>query len=430
MRRILSDTLQSQGLQLSLLSSFGGVTAAIFSGVSLILFSRVLGPTEFGVFSSIYALSLLVVRLADAGLNTSMLKLVGNETELNSLSRFISSATLLRLFFGAVALGLLLITVPTLLPVFGLSNITSHFLLLTVISSVCLILYEQVLVSLQALRLVAKATFVQVLQAVLKLLFAGMFVLMASQDGSIAFVGFAITPLIPALGWRLLVPRYIKLQWYGLEQERAQLLAIIRHSWLNSVSMAVNDNIGILLAYSFLNAYEAGVLGAVSKISLVVMVVANAISRVLYPRVSQYSTSVARVLYLWKASAFSTISLLSIMLFVPIAHLSIQFTIGAAYLSGLPVLLLMMLSSLVYLATIPFTALLYGARKNWYFFVVGSLQIGVVVFGNMLFVPKYGLVASALTAVIAQASVFILTLTFAWLVVEKESSSRESLKSL
>ena len=68
----MSQVVKSKGLLSILVLGSGNVVGTIVSAIALILFSRYMGPTEFGLFSAAFAAMQITVRLSDLGTNMAV----------------------------------------------------------------------------------------------------------------------------------------------------------------------------------------------------------------------------------------------------------------------------------------------------------------------------------------------------------------------
>jgi len=137
---------------------------------------------------------------------------------------------------------------------------------------------------------------------------------------------------------------------------------------------------------------------------------------VLYPRVARYKSKTDIQSYLKKAFLVMLVSAGGFLAFLPFGQLVILATIGPAYLSGYFILLILMAGAFLTLATIPFLALFYTFKADWYFSLSGVLQLIIVIAGNWLLVPEFGLVMAAWTKLAARLCLFVFTVGLAlWL---------------
>lgn len=161
-------------------------------------------------------------------------------------------------------------------------------------------------------------------------------------------------------------------------------------------------------------------LGGTGRISLLFALIAYSLGNVLNPRVSRYSDVEHLKKYLPKAIGVALAALLGYLLVVPFAQILITVTIGTAYLPGTSILLIMLAAQFLAIASIPFIALFYSHDAPWYFSVSGILQLTIVLIGNGVFVPIYGLPAAAWTRLITRLFLLIFTAGLGfWLYTKK-----------
>src|SRR5690606_13413698 len=141
----------------------------------------------------------------------------------------------------------------------------------------------------------------------------------------------------------------------------------------------------------------AGLYSGVLRISMVLSLIAFSLGNVLYPRVARYKTNEHRKSFMKKAIIIGILSIVGFLCFIPFAELLIKLTVGDEYLSGTRELIILAASSFVLIASIPWIALFYSFKSNWYFSVSGIFQLLIVVAGNVWFLDQFGLEATAWT---------------------------------
>src|SRR5258708_5698349 len=111
----LQKLRQSDGLRQSLITVVGNTFATGLSAVALILISRMLGPIQFGEFSVGFALIMILNRLNDIGLNTTITKFASRSAHDQESVQAIFSYTLkVKLVFSVVLIGLGIVITPFL----------------------------------------------------------------------------------------------------------------------------------------------------------------------------------------------------------------------------------------------------------------------------------------------------------------------------
>jgi O-antigen/teichoic acid export membrane protein len=190
------------------------------------------------------------------------------------------------------------------------------------------------------------------------------------------------------------------------------------------MSAGIIENIDIFFIQRSLNIYETGLYSGVSRIAMMITLIAYSMGNVLYPRVAKYKSSDHLGRYLKKASGVALLALLGFLAFLPISRWVIFFTIGPDYLSGQVIMNLLALSSFLVIASIPFVALFYTLKATWYFSVSAVLQLIIVLVGNFYYVPLYGLEAAAWTRLVTRLFLFTFTVITGLVLYQREYGGR------
>jgi O-antigen/teichoic acid export membrane protein len=196
-------------------------------------------------------------------------------------------------------------------------------------------------------------------------------------------------------------------QNFSTQQRLVRSLAT--HSAIGTISLGVIDNIDILFVQAYLNTYEAGLLGGVSRIALLFNLMAYSLSTVLNPRAAKYRQFPDVLNFFKKSWVVTGLSAVGFALFLPFTRHVIQFSIGPEYLPGTFILTILMAAAFITIAAVPFTALFFSLDVPWYFSLSGLAQLVIILVGNAVFVPEYGLAAAAWTRL--GAKIFLLVFT-------------------
>jgi len=412
------------GLRQSALMIFGTTAGQFFSAISLIIISRVLGPTQFGQFSVGFALLLILVRLNDLGMTIAVQK-YGAQAQSHEDANKIFSYTLKIKLLGAVVILLTgVVFGPRIAELLQFDQpiiITLAFVL-----SAATVLYEQLQAMLQSLHRFGQSVGANFIQAVGKFIGSVVLITTVGSAGSasasvsqVATIGifswFVLAPALPVLVYRWLMPKWTSLKLVqNFSQQRILIKSVATHAAIGFISAGVIENIDILFVQKYLDTYEAGLLGGVSRIALLVTMMAYSLGTVLNPRVAQYKQLEQLQAYWKKAWLVVLAACVGFVAFIPFAGMSIHYTIGPEYTSGSSVLLILMASAFLTLAVIPFIALFFSYDVPWYFSVSGILQLMIIIGGNWYFVPLFGLEGAAWTRLAARLVLFIFTVAVAY----------------
>ncbi len=409
MHKKLKLLLSSEGLLQSVKTLFGSTFATGISAIALMIYSRVLGPEKFGEFSVGFAIVMILTKINDLGFNNSILRF-GSEKEANQEKNFIYSFTLkYKLIISLLIVIIGILFSESITKLFNFSNPTIIFTALTI--GLSTVYYEQLLNMLQSLHRFNQAIFINIIQALVKLIWAITLLFTGITSSLITFSWYIVAPLVPVFFWKKFVTKETKIDFsLRNEQLKKQITMLSKHSAVGLIAAGLIENIDVLYLQKYLSTYEVGLYSGVSRIALVVAVVAYSLGNVLYPRVAKYKNKEDIKAFIKKAFLISLASVLGFLAFLPFGKLTILLTIGSEYLSGLNILYLLTASSFIAVAVVPFIALFFSFKANWYFSVSGILQLIVVIIGNAVFVPIYGLEAAAWTRIITRVMLLVFTL--------------------
>jgi O-antigen/teichoic acid export membrane protein len=420
MRKLLSSFLTSEGLRQSFITIVGNTFATGLSAVALILISRLLGPVQFGEFSVGFAIIMILNKLNDAGLNAANLKFGAQLAESKEAVNRVFSYTLkIKLVLSVIIIAIGLLVSPWLVALLHFSQ--PQIIYLAFILSVASTWYEQLLSMLQAVHRFTQAVVVNALQSGTKLIGILLLYFLHFGQSMPIFVLYMLAPLVPILfSWKLL-PQWVKLTpTKNLKKESHFVWQLARHSAIGFIAAGLIENLDVLFVQKYLSSYETGLLSGVSRIAMMLLLVAYSLGNVLYPRVAKYQEKAHVQNYLKKASMLALLSIGGFIAFLPFAHLVVLLTIGPEYLPGAFILNILAAASFLTIATVPFLALFYSFKADWYFSVSGLIQLAITVVGNIVFVPRYGLEASAWTRLTSRLFLFFFTFGLAlWLYREK-----------
>ena len=409
----------SAGLRQSAILVVGSLFSMAISAVAIILISRILGPTAFGLFGIGLAVSLMLNRIHDFGLNFAIQKYVSQSQDKEQIKRILTFTTLLKITGSAVLilLGILFSrSIATALHLADPNIIFAAFLF-----SSGATLFEHLQAVLQALHRFSQVVVINVLQSLVKVI-AVIFLTLQNVTASTVFLSvYLAAPLLPSLFSYFFLPKWLRLsRGLSFRKEKELLQSMASHSAVAGFSAGIVENVDILFVQGYLNTYEAGLFGGTARIALLFSLVAYAIGNVLNPRVARYQQKEDLSQYVKKACLLAAASLVGFLCFLPFAKWMLIFTIGAEYLPGLNILFILLAASFTTIATIPFMAMFFSLDAPWYFSVSGVLQVLVIVIGDVIFVPMYGVTGAAYVKLLSRLLLFGFTSVLALYLYHKK----------
>lgn len=404
---------RSQGIRQSLLMMFGNAAAQGFSAIALILISRMLGPSKFGEFSLGFAIALILNRFCDLGLSFAIQKYVPKARSNDEVNRLVSYTTRVKLIVIVIEVLIGLLTYRWIAQVLHFDN--ELIILMAFLLSPATVLYEHFQAVLQSMHRFSQSVIMNVIQAFTKAAAAGLFWFGHLTASMPMLAMYLVAPLLPVLVVRKLLPKWFSLKPFSTNysSERNLTKAMISHSAVGYMAAGIIENIDILFVQGYLSTYETGLLGGVSRVALLVSLMAFSLGTVLNPRVATYTSTEHLRRFVKKAMLLLVGCVVGFLAYLLVAEWVLILTVGSEYLSGLTVMNILVASSFMTLAVIPFMALFFSFDAPWYFSVSGVIQLIIIVVGNVVLVPMFGLEASAWTRLISRTVLFIFTIAVA-----------------
>ena len=407
----LHQLAASEGLRSSAIMIAGNIFAQGLSGLAIIIISRLIGPEEFGIFSSGFSLALIVASLIDLGLTAAQQQAIPRAASDAERNRIFGTVLLIKSVLFLLAAILIL----PLSEFIGdkLYFSSSLFVFWIVLANIGSVFYNQLASMLLSIKRISQTVGINTTQAVSKLGLALAIFMTVWLSGEGVLMVYLALPLIivPLAG--VLLP-----DWYRFT------LRFDRSSWLKMKSMALNNwvasfasvliqNADIVLVSMYLSQNEAGLIGAASRLAMFIALVGSSLASVLNPRVSSYRSESDLTAFWRKALLLSASSAgLAIISFL-IAKPLLAITVGSEYLSAAPVLGWLLAASWLSVGLAPLTALFYSYDKAWYFSVSAALQASFLLVGNALLLPSFGIIAAGWVRLTAQLVMVVFTIGIA-----------------
>jgi O-antigen/teichoic acid export membrane protein len=398
------------GINQSIVSIFGNFFATGLSAVALILITRILGPERFGIFSVGFSIVLILSRINEVGLNTAIVKFASSSNTQKEKNLIYSIVLKYKLIISTVIFSIGIFFSSIVANQLNFSEVYIIKLAFTI--GLVTVYYEQLLYTLQSLHRFTESVVINAIQATSKLIGASILFLIGVNNVSVIFFAYIVSPIVPVIFSKRLLPVWLKINIKSNNSKvQSKLFGLAKHSSVALISAGIIENIDILFLQRHLSTYEAGLYGGVSRIAMMFSLIAYSLGNVLNARVAKYKDKEHLKQYIKKATIVSILSFLSFIAFIPFAKYLILFTIGEQYISGLSILITLSGASFLAVASIPFIALFYSFNANWYFSLSGILQLIIVLVGNFVFVPIYGLEAAAWTRVATRLFLFLFVIS-------------------
>jgi len=409
----MAPNLKSKGLLSIAVLGSGNIIGTIISAIALILFSRFMGPTEFGLFSAAFAAMQLVVRLSDLGTNMAVERAIARVHDISTdlTDRLMRVAFWFKFSCFVVSMIIAWILTPWIAHSF-LKIDDIDLIRLAFAISFGTVFFEYSTVVFQSTHRFGMVARITIAQALGKLIFGLIFIWQGMLHATTALILYGLLPGVGALlGWsrHILSSFALPKTW---RKDLGIILKVAKWTSIAAIAATLSDNIDTLLVQSFMNSYETGIWSGATRIATFAGVIGWSIGSVLSVRVARYQDPKHLKEYLSKAWKLSLLVLVVLLCTVPFAGLAIQYTIGGAYLSGTIPLQILLIATGISGATAPYVALFYLFDKPQYYAITGIIQTLILIVGDLILIPAYGLLGASSVRVMVRVIVAIFTLLY------------------
>ncbi len=392
-------------------SVIGNTLATALSGLALILFSRTLGPIEFGLLSVGFSLMLIISRVTEGGWSAVLLKYIPIAQDDRERNNFFWSTFVIKIFlavivaliftvFSSVLAKILHVPVVLIIAVVWLTPIT--------------LIFDHLATMAIALLKIQLAVIGNLTQAGIKMILGGLIWITQYGLAVPSLSAYLIAPLPAYFFYFKVLPKYLRFNpqtavWKNLLNSTK---AMAFNNWFAGINQALVQNIDVVLVSALLTAEEVGHLGAGVRLAMFVMMVGFSLAGVLIPRVAALQNE-QDLNYYWKKALLFLLLCLSGSILLPFfAEILLLITVGTAYLPATATLQLLLISAGLSIGMVGFSSLFFRYNSPAYFSISSLLQLLIIVGLIFSLAPGFGILSVGIARLSAQ--IFLLILTIIW----------------
>lgn len=381
-----------------LITLFGSGLAALLGSAFFVIVSRLLGPTNFGIFSALVMLIVLISDIADLGVSAGLPNFVSRAEKLGDLQsagRFLNLSLVLKILVATSVVALGFIFSHWLSATLFKRDIEPGLLPWALTGGILMAVYSFSLSALQARRKFATAAFLNVSGNSARLLFLLLiglgFSLSISSGIAFYLAGLAVT----AIGGLVLLPVGL-LRNLPTKTDLHSFFSFNKWLALGVLLYAIFTRLDSILLVSLKNPYEAGVYAAASRVTFVFPFIISGLAAVWSSRFSAFSRDEEALLYFKKSFVTSGFISLVSLLAIPLAPFIVRLVFGTDYLGSITPLIILVLGWVAFLLAVPAVQFItyYLSRPDLYAFSTLTQFIAIVSLDFSL-IPQLGAVGAA-----------------------------------
>ncbi len=389
----------------------GNLSSAVLAFIFTVLLIRNLSLADFGYFSAIWSLLLLVSDIADLGIGTSLSTFLPRmEVDKIKLYSFLKTSAL----FQSIVAFLVGITIFIFSE--SLSNLLFHtsdlfFLLrVTSLSIIISILGNFFVYSLSARQRFISVGFISVFGSFIRLILLLSLIFFSSVNLTNSILIQMITLVAVfiisffLLGWEFIYSNVSKINFQ-------QLISFTYLLGIAKGTTAIASRLDVLMIVAVKGPVEAGIYATASRVVSLYPLLSGSFSTVIAPRFASLTGKKELREFMIKVSLATVGIIATAVLLIFIAHpfMTILFKEKGQLASS--VFQVLLISIILFIASVPAVSIaVYYLKKPQILTVNSVIQLIIVVLGNYLMIPRFGRFGAAYS-LIAAYGVTLLTTT-------------------
>lgn len=395
---------------------FAGNLGSAFWGFLFTLFAaRSMSIAEFGIFSAVLNLVVILSSLADIGISSGSVNFVSSHTtrgEHEKANEYIKASFLVRLFIVLLISALVAVFSPFVSKNFLATNNPELAIWAAVIP---VFMFPDLFfpIILQAKKKFLHSTILDNAFYLARLIFALAFYLVGGLTMSKAFWAFGAGFIVEMA----LIAIFVKGDFIHAKPQRNEYKNLLKYSgWLgvSRIISSVSGRLDIQMLAGLAGAVATGLYSIPSRLASFIGVLAGSFSSVLAPRLAGFGNREDEKKYILKSLIAVLPIVAGVILWIIIAKPFILILFGDKYVDSVPIFRALAAAQIPGLFTIPSSsAIIYSMKKTVYFGVYSFFQLALTFILNLILIPKYGVFGPAIVLAIGG----IISVIYTWAIV-------------
>lgn len=377
----------------------GNAVSAFLGFLFTLFIARTLTVSDFGIFSAVNNLVLIISSLSDVGISSALVNFVSESVskgEREYALKIVKASFLLRfVVVSTISLLVFLFSKQVSLNLLATSDIKSAYWVVVIVLSFFSI--NTLVFVLQAKREFVKSTLPSIVLGAVRT--AIVFGLLITGFLTLNLTYFAyIIGALAAVGLGL---KFVGVEFIKVKPGRKVYKRIIKFSgWIgvNRIISAISGRLDVTMLAAIAGAQSTGIYSVSSRLALYVVVLSASYSSVLATRLAAFGDKEKEIAYIKK----SLIALLPIVggliIWILIAHPFITILFGIKYEESVPVFRALIAAMIPFMLTPPaVTTIIYAIKKPVYIGVFSFFQIAIIFILNSIFIKQFGVLGPTIT---------------------------------
>lgn len=395
----------------------GNVVAAFLGFVSTLFIARALSVSDFGIYSAITNLIVIIVSLTDLGISSGLVSFASKafaDGDTHKAYEYSKAAFIIKI----------VATIPLIVLTFVFAGYISPHWLATgdktasywvgaislLATAWCFLPYI-----LQSKKLFFKSVIIDVSLSLPKAIIPYLLFIAGLLTINSSLAAFAVSAVIAGVvGFAFVGFQFLKAKPAG--HVYADLFKFSSWIGVNRIISSISGKLDVQMLAAMAGATVTGLYSIPMRLASIIIVLASSFSAVLAPRFASFGDKKSERSYLLKASLALIPIVAGIILVIVFAKPFIVILFGQKYLPSVPVFQALAGAMIPFIISVPaVAAIIYSMKKTIYIGLFSFYQIAAIFFINLVLIPRYGPFAPT----IAFAFVHCTLVIYTWAVVIK-----------
>lgn len=397
------------------------LTGTILNGVLGALFyifmARFLGPADFGLLTVCIVTFTLIADIADIGTNTGLIRFVSSHlaSDREKAFKFLKLGLETKLVVWLLIFFLGIFCTPTIANQILNKPTLETPLRLVIFGAGGALLFTFATSALQSFQKYFLWSVINITSNALRLTI--IFLLFYAQQLNL-MSGLISYILFPFFGFFLALLFLPTVQIFKVKNELSVARQFFRFNTyvaIFTLIAAISSRLDIFLTTRLLSVKDIGIYGAANQLTQVIPQIVAALGVVAAPKFASFRGNIDMMVYFKKFQLMVLGIAGLILITIPIAFYAVPILFGADYSQSVAPFIILLLSMLVFLISVPLhtSIIFYFGRSDIFVWIsiVHLLIIGII---GYFMITQFGIVGTALTVLVGMISNFILP--FAWFI--------------
>jgi len=385
-------------------SLLGNAGVALGGMLFTIILARNLSPAQFGIYSSLWALSVLASSIGDMGLSSALVnfvpKLPQNRNQYVGLTLYLQLGISLFLFLILVVLSPFSDQI--------IPGSTPYLQFLAAAMTLIYILDNFGLSLLKAEKKFFLSSLIQTIESGNKLLWLFLAAVLGMVSIPLAILVAVFAAIVTTI--ICLKNEFPQIRWFWPKVQLLEIFTFTKWIALMRVFSVAVARIDILILGKMAGSYEAGIFAAGSRLAILFTLVVSSLSAVVAPRFSSHNSKKQLISYIQKTTVLISLIAAGMLFSALLARPIILLVFGEKYLEAVPVFVALTFAMIPFLLSIiTVNPLIYAFNQPAYVAWITVIQVVALVVLDIYLIPTFGALGPTISLGITNTLVLVLT---------------------